>query len=204
MNSATSQSNSSIPHSYARNFIRSRISIFRKDINICLKADSRGRHAYMPGLLACISLLELFSGLYKGSLYPIGLNGIIEYSKKFLDTNIYTEDRLSVLYLAFRHKIAHITQPYGVFKTRDNRRITWKVAAGRRPLPIEIVDDVGTLYKEPPWPVTHSHRCIVSIYRLKVDIPKSALKTGGYLDFLKTDLDAQDNFKKCMLEYYKK
>jgi hypothetical protein len=199
--------------SYAQRFVKERIEVFRKDISICLKADTKRRHAYMPALMTCISLLELLSGLYVGKLKHIELSRIIEYSKKFMDTNVYTTDRLSVLYEAFRHKIAHVTQPYGVFDTYSvgkkhqlrsypQRRITWKVNATDRQPPIDIIPEKGTLTKQPPWPVSYSHRCIVSVYRLKVDIPKSALSVGGYLENLATDIKIQENFSKCMLEYF--
>ncbi|GAH07630.1 unnamed protein product [marine sediment metagenome] len=175
--------------SFAQRFTKERIEIFRKDISICLKADAKGRHAYMPALMTCISLLELFSGLYAGKLKYIRLIGILDYSKKFMDSNIYSTDRLSVLYEVFRHKIAHITQPYGVFDTHSvnadhplqnypQKFITWKVNATNRHPPIDIVSEKGALTKSPPWPVNFSHRCTVSVYRLKVDLPKSMQGNG--------------------------
>lgn len=201
---------------YAQRFVRERIEVFRKDLSICLKADAKGRHAYMPALITCVSLLELLSGLHAGKLWPIGLKGIIEYTKKFMDANVYSTDRLAVLYEGFRHKIAHVTQPYGVFDTdtiandkqqfliKGRRLITWRVNATNRYPPIDIVLENGTLTKRSPWPVTYSHRCIVSIYRLKVDIPKSALATGGYLENLKMDIKAQQNFESCMIKFFPK
>jgi hypothetical protein len=200
--------------SYARRFVKERIEVFGKDLSICLNADANGRHAYMPALISCISLLELLSGLHAGKLEFIGLKGIIDYTKKFMDTNVYSSDRLAVLYEGFRHKIAHVTQPYGVFDTfkiarknpqflnNGHRLITWRVNATNRYPPIDIVPENGTLTKRPPWPVKYSHRCIVSIYRLKVDIPRSALGTGGYLENLKIDPQARNNFEKCMQEFF--
>ncbi len=199
--------------SYAQRFVKERIEVFRKDLSICLKADANGRHAYMPALINCISLLELLSGLHAGKLKYVGLSGIIDYTKKFMDANVYSSDRLAVLYEGFRHKIAHVTQPYGVFDTytvgsnhqlrdKPQRLITWRVNATNRHPPVDIIPENGTLTKSPPWPVTYSHRCIVSIYRLKVDIPRSALGAGGYLENVKVDLKAQQNFCKCMLEFF--
>jgi len=126
---------------------------------------------------------------------------------------VYSTDRLAVLYEGFRHKIAHVTQPYGVFDThkklknnllrnKPQQLITWRVNATNRHPAIDIVPDNGKLTERPPWPVTYSHRCIVSIYRLKVDIPKSALGTGGYLENLKIDPQSQGNFEKCMQEFF--
>jgi len=131
-----------------------------------------------------------------------------------MDSHVYSSDRLAVLYEAFRHKIAHVTQPYGVFDThsvRSNthplknepqRLVTWRVNATNRHPPIDIVSENGSLTISPPWPVSYSHRCIVSIYRLKVDIPRSALKAGGYLETVEVDLSAQQNFCKCILEFF--
>ena len=198
---------------YAKKFVYNRVEVFRKDISICLKADKKQRHAYMPALITCISLLELFSGLYAGKLSCIKLDGIIEYSKKFLDTNVYTYDRIAILYEMFRHKIAHLSQPYEVFdnhsvskshqlKKAPKRLITWQINATNRYPPIDIYPQNGALTKQPPWPVVYDHKCKVSIHRLKVDICKSATGKGGYLYNLKSDGPAQKNFETCMLEFF--
>lgn len=200
---------------YAKKFVDHRIEIFRKDISICLKADKKQRHAYMPALITCISLLELFSGLYAGKLTWIKLDGIIEYSKKFLDTNAYTCDRLAILYEMFRHKIAHLSIPYGVFDTHSvgknhiltiapRRLITWHINATSRNPPIDIYPEKGFLTEQPPWPVNYDHKCKVSIHRLRVDICKSATGTGGYLDNLKSDAKARKHFENCMLNFFPK
>lgn len=198
--------------SYAHKFVNNRIEVFRKDLSICLKADAKGRHAYMPALITCISLLELFSGLYIGKLKYIGLKGIIKYAEKFMDSNDYSSDRITVLYLMFRHKIAHLGRPYGIFdadpKSPQNREylsegprrlISWRVNATDRHPPIEIIPENGTPKESPPWPVTFSHRCIVSIYRLKVDIPRSA---KSYLEHVKKNKKAQNKFCKCIKEFF--
>ncbi len=197
---------------YANKFVKRRIKTFRKDISICLTADENHSHAYMPALLTCISLLELFSGLYAGKLKRIGIDGILSYSKRFLKTNTYTCDRLSVLYEMFRHKIAHVTQPYGVFDTYSvyskhplkqfpKRLITWKVNASDRHPPIDIVSKAGTLTEQPPWHVRYTHKCMVSIHRLNIDICKSATGKGGYLEELKKEEGVQNRFEKCMIEF---
>jgi hypothetical protein len=184
--------------SYANWFVKERIEVFRKDVSICLTPDKNRRHAYMPALLTCISLLELLSGLYTGKLKNIRLSGLLKYSQRFLDSNLYSADLISVLYEMFRHKIAH-----ELYK-KPQRLITWQVFAESRDFPIEIIQTSGTLTRRPPWPVKFTHKCIVSIYRLKVDFVKSAIETGGYLSFLRTDVQSQTNFEKCMLEYFKR
>jgi hypothetical protein len=200
--------------SYANWFIKERIKTLNKDMNICLLADRNKSHAYIPALMECVSLLELFSGLYVGKLKYIGLCGIIDYSNKFLDSNIYTTDRLSVLYEMFRHKIAHLSQPYGVFDTHSvknqlwqqqpKRLITWQVNATNRNPPIDIVPTAGTLVNRPPWPVGYTHKCTISIHRLKVDFSRSATGKRGYFEYLKADSQAQQNFETCMLEFFPK
>ena len=61
---------------------------------------------------------------------------------KFMGAD-YTSDRLDVLYECFRHKVAHLAQPFVVFDTQTKpetfngqprRLIAWTVyARGRRP-----------------------------------------------------------------------
>ena len=202
-----------IPYSYAKEFVERRITTFRKDLSICLRADEKGQHAYMPGLMTCISLLELLSGLFIGKLRGIGLRGILHYSNQFMDSNTYTDERISILYEMFRHKIAHLTQPYGIFDTHSvaqnhilrrypQRRITWQVNASNRHPAVDIQPRQGTLRNDPPWPVNYTHRCVISLHRLKIDVPRSATGISGYLAHLKTNMQVQANFAKCMAQFY--
>ena len=188
---------STVTYTYAKSFIRGRIATYKKDISICLTQDSQGSHAYMPGLMATISLLELLSGLYTGKVRGIGLPGILEYAHRFLDRNQYTDDRMAVLYELFRHKIAHLSHPYGVFDSHDvarscilrkhqRRWITWQINASDTKPSIQILPTAGTLPKDPPWPINYSHKCKVSLRRLSIDIPRSANATNGFLGYLKT------------------
>ncbi|MCW3988177.1 MAG: hypothetical protein NWE87_07675 [Candidatus Bathyarchaeota archaeon] len=196
---------SCIDHSYAKTFVKRLIGTFRKDLCICLRADEKGRHAYMPGLMTCISLLELLSGLFIGKLKHIRLEGILRYSNQFMDSSTYTDECISILYEMFRHKIAHLTQPYGIFDTHSvhqnhilrkypRRRITWKVNASNGHPAIDIQPSPGTLRNDPPWPVDFTHRCVISLHRLKIDIPRSATSISGYLAHLKINSQAQVNF----------
>jgi hypothetical protein len=165
--------------------------------------------------MMCISLLELLSGLFIGKLRYIGLEGIIRYSKEFMDSSTYTDERISILYEMFRHKIAHLTQPYGIFETHSvhqnhllrkypQRRITWQVNASNKHPAVDIQPRQGILRNEPPWPVHYTHKCVISLHRLKIDIPRSATSTSGYLARLKIDWQAQKNFAKCMSQFYEK
>jgi hypothetical protein len=77
------------------------------------------------------------SGLYAGKLEGHALKELRNYASKFLGAE-YTADRIDVLYECFRHKVAHLAQPYAVFDTQSKpktfggqgrRLITWTVRA---------------------------------------------------------------------------
>ena len=133
---------------FAKAFLRGHVERFRKDIRICLTRDKKNKaHAYFPGLITCISFADFLSGLYAGKLDGHALKELKSYANKFMGAD-YTSDRLDVLYECFRHKVAHLAQPFLVFDThskpktfrgQQRRVIAWTVyARGRRP-PIEIV-----------------------------------------------------------------
>jgi hypothetical protein len=134
---------------FARKFFRDRVGSFRKDVAICLRADANRHHAYFPALITCIGFLDLLSGLYAGKLDGHGLTELKNYVARFMDGTKYDPLRIDVLYLTFRHKLAHLSFPYVVFDTKTDRRkladhkhrrITWKVNASKRKLPIELVE----------------------------------------------------------------
>jgi hypothetical protein len=133
---------------FARLFFRDRVGSFRKDVAICLTADENRSHAYLPALITCIGFIDLLSGLYAGKLDGHGLRELKTYAAKFMDGTKYDPLRIEVLYLAIRHKLAHLSFPYLVFDTatrtefagKKHRRITWTVQASKRVIPIELVD----------------------------------------------------------------
>jgi hypothetical protein len=196
---------------FATAFLRNRVQTFKKDIAICLTADKCGSHAYFPALITCIAFADLLSGLHAGTLTNQKLPELKDYVSKFIDTTktVYTDDRLSVLYECFRHKVAHLAQPYAVFDTNTKsktfpgprRLITWTVhAKGPRP-PIQIVRVGRTqIVKAPtPWDAVYDHRVTVSVRGLASDIVKSIPK---YLRSLKTDSAARQRFRDCMPSYF--
>jgi hypothetical protein len=196
---------------FAKAFLDNRVETFKKDIAICLPAGQRGSHAYFPALITCIAFADLLSGLNAGTLTNQKLPELKDYVSKFIDTTktVYTDDRLNVLYECFRHKVAHLAQPYAVFDTNTKsktfpgprRLITWTVhAKGPRP-PIQIVRVGRTqILKAPtPWPVFYDHRVTVSVSGLASDIVKSIPK---YLRRLKTDSAARQHFRDCMPSYF--
>jgi hypothetical protein len=195
---------------FAKVFFNGHIERFRKDIAICLRPDANGSHAYFPALMTCIAFADFLSGLYAGKLEGHGLKELKTYTSKFMDPRTYDLARIELLYEMFRHKVAHLAQPYVVFDTyskpkfRDQPRrlITWTVqASGPKPA-IEIVPITSprqVLRAPTPWPVYYDHRVFVRISSLAADIRRSLPR---YLRHLKTDKAARDRFKDCMNHFF--
>ena len=100
---------------FAGRFFRDHVRSFRKDIAICLTANANRSHAYFPALITCIGFLDLLSGLYAGDVEGHKLKELQNYAARFMDRTKYHPLHLSILYLVFRHKIAHLSFPYLVF-----------------------------------------------------------------------------------------
>src|SRR5437764_1241715 len=100
---------------YATWFLRNRVTVFRKDTGICM-TRIKGHHAYFPALITCIAFADLLSGLYAGTIENHGLRHLKDYVAKFFKkSSDYIH--IDILYLMFRHKIAHIAYPYLIFDT---------------------------------------------------------------------------------------
>jgi hypothetical protein len=198
--------------SFARRYFRDRVGSFRKDIAICLTADRKRQHAYFPALITCIGFADFLSGLHAGDVENHHLDELIKYAGQFMGTN-YDPLRLKILYLAFRHKIAHLSTPYVVFDTttpsrvskqfigETPRRITWTVYASKRPIPIELEEYRTTQYLTKsvrPWPMSYNCRVHISVRTFQNDIVKSIDGPNGYLHYLETDLTGRERFAKCM------
>lgn len=195
---------------FARAFLGEHVERFNKDIAICLREDENGSHAYFPALITCIAFAELLSGLHVGDLKSDGLRKLKAYATDFMDSAIYDSDRLEILYEMFRHKVAHLAQPYAVFDTstrpafqgQPKRLITWTVEeSGAKPA-IEIVPEksrqqISTAVT--PWPVYYDHRAIIRIESLASDIRQSV---PSYLRRLQTDKLACDRFRQCMKDFF--
>ena len=189
---------------FAREFLGEHVERFSKDIAICLRPDENRSHAYFPALITCIAFAELLSGLHAGNLESGGLKKLKDYASDFMDQTIYDADRLEILYEMFRHKVAHLAQPYAVFTKPalqgQPRRITWTVEeSGPKPA-IEIVPETSQILRAvTPWPVHYDYRAYVRIESLARDIRESVPK---YLRHLKTDKLACDRFRKCMEHFF--
>jgi|SRR6516225_5274229 hypothetical protein len=188
---------------FATEFLDEHVKRFNKDIAICLRPDKNESHAYFPALITCIAFAELLSGLHAGKLDGDGLKKLKVYASDFMDRNVYDADHLEILYVLFRHKVAHLAQPFAVTKTRGQpKRLTWTVEeSGAKPA-IEIVPETSpqqVLRAVTPWPVYYDHRAYVRIESLASDIRESVPK---YLERLKTDKSACDRFRKCMKLFF--
>jgi hypothetical protein len=111
-----------------------------------------------------------------------------DYAFDFMDRTIYDADRLEILYLMFRHKVAHLAQPYAVFDTKKKRafqgqpgRFTWTVEeSGARPA-IEIVQEKlkqGLAHAVlPHWPrATASITLRLEMNRARLYVPEKNAK----------------------------
>jgi hypothetical protein len=120
-----------------------------------------------------------------------------------MDATIYDVDRLEILYEMFRHKVAHLAQPYAVFVTRGRPRrlITWTVEESGPPKPaIEIVPETSQISRAvTPWAVRYDHRAYVRIESLASDIRESVPR---YLERFQTDTSACVRFRDCMVHFF--
>lgn len=194
---------------YARWFLRDRVCAFRKDLAICMTGNAKAEHAYFPALITCIAFADLLTGLYVGELDYPKLADLRDYISRFF-RNKNDHAHIDILYMMFRHKIAHIAYPYLVFDTSTkkipgpHRRIVWTVGiyAGRKP--IELIDYPTSrtiLRTKTAWPVPYTSRIKVSLTALRTDIIKSIYGPSGYLQHFKSDSVARERFARCMKLY---
>src|SRR5215475_3839298 len=131
---------------FARRFIKQRLKGFKKDLAVCLKVDKDKdeERAFMPMLTNVIALLELFSGLYSGKLTYRNATHLFAYLDKFAPGR-YDDYSIQLLYIVFRHKLAHASHPYVGFDTSKVNelksrpmRLAWSITAFPRPEAIKI------------------------------------------------------------------
>jgi hypothetical protein len=197
---------------FAEAFLQRRIGGFRKDMAICLTADATAKHAYFPALMTCVSFLELMGGLYSGNLGAKRVDDLWRYGGAFLDRRKYKDLYVALLYEGFRHKIAHLGDPYYVFDTSTRPKVfqrkmlvAWTVYVRRRrddPFELKRVKKRPLRKFSPPWPVPYDHRIIISINRLRVDLPRSVYGPKGYLERLAADPRLRENFARCIKEIF--
>ncbi len=166
--------------------------------------------------MACLGVLDLFSGLYAGKMNP-GLSDLKIYASKLMPAT-YSDLSLTLLYVCFRHKVAHLAHPYDVFDTntardRDNNKlitdkrrfVTWNVDFSDS-VPAFTLHELGRqpLEGRAPagWPVVYDHLARIHIQSLSNDIIESIRGPSGYLVELTKDRSKQQNFEKCMNVYF--
>lgn len=211
-----SQPSTSEVLSFARWFCNDRLETFSKDMKICMTPDENKRHAYMPAVMACASFIELFSGLHAGKLNQVGLKNIVKFSRSYLDTTEFSEERVYLFFEMFRHKVAHVSRPYSVFYTHSvgtksplrnypARTITWRITASFNSPAIEIISKAGSINKSrrPPWKTaSYSHLCKINLKRMNRVLINSINGQNGYFESLTKDEELRRKFVKCMDSFY--
>jgi hypothetical protein len=197
---------------FAEKFFDDRRGPFCADVAVCLTPDDSDHRAEFPALITCIAFVELWSGLHVGNLGGDGLRKLQSYAAQFMNRTHYDPLLLKILYLVFRHKLAHISFPHFVFDTSattkfqgdKHRRITWTVDHEARTVPISL-DDHGTKYLQQavtPWRMAYDCRVTISVPTFQRDIINSIEGPAGYLANLKGDPTAQANFDKCIAKMF--
>lgn len=193
---------------FARVFVRRRMMGFSKDINICLTSDAKDDKAFMPGLMATISVIDLLSGLNYGKVEGHNEVQFIQFVQEFVPGR-YDDYELKVLYIAFRHKLAHLSHPYFVLNTAKAPKLkqramllTWQISSDAHEPPIRITKlrrSRLTRRQPVPWPTRMDHYMFISIRTLADDAMKMA---RAYVAKLKSDPDLWKKFRNCMGEFY--
>jgi hypothetical protein len=201
---------------FAHTFLKQRVTGFTKDIDICLTPNKHGQSAYLPGLMACISFLDLLTGLYVGRLDTVNrrsLDDLQAFAATFLDPKKYQPEKINIFYQVFRHKLAHLGHPHAVFDTdlkpkafpgSSRRLIAWSVTDEPRKVAIALTSFRPRRIREDPtpWPVYYAERMTVSVPSLAKDALHAAYGPNGYLSELADSTILQGKFKDCMGEFY--
>jgi hypothetical protein len=194
---------------FAEKFVQGRVDGFKRDIDICLTADANREHAYMPALMAVIAHIDYLSGLNAGDVEDHSIDDLVRLVREHMPSR-YPDHELRVLYVAFRHKLAHLSHPYFVFDTASDGRLkggqpmllTWTITeeAHEPPLHIERIDPPRVLVQTfCPWETRYDHRMHISIRTLADDAIKLS---AAYLEKLRRDPQLWEKFQGCMKEFY--
>ena len=195
---------------FAQQFLANRLEGFKKDMRVCLRPDEQepNKVAFFPGLLTCISLLELLSGLYAGKVTGHSPARAHAYAAQFMDPQIYSDRNVEILYGVYRHKIAHLGHPYYVFDTGTNptkfpgprQRITFNVRAGGATPAVFLHKHVGIVsHLKVPWSVPFDHEAIITVTTFRDDVLDSI---PNYLAAVSASPDLQQKFELCMKEFF--
>jgi hypothetical protein len=194
---------------FAPQFIEGRLVGFEKDMRICLTSvdspDGKKKTvAYFPALAACCSTLEYFVGLHRGSLKPAGWPEVAAFANSYLRQPDFNAETVRVLFQAFRHPVAHRGIASGVWVDQtpgqaNGRRLVWAIAAGTKRPACLVVAEAGTLRRDPPWPVSYTHRVHIHLGSLWRDIADGARQ---YAADVAQRAELQTRFAACMKRMY--
>lgn len=194
---------------FAGDFICKRSDSLVKDISICLTdtpAQEEGTvtHAYFPALAACCAFLEYMTGLHRGKLSKIGWDSVDVWASRYLNRAHYPQDTVRVLFDGFRHSVAHRGIATGIWIDRHphgapERRVTWRLTEHGEQPACRLVEDVGELTKDPPWPTPHSHRMHIHLASLAQDLCAGAKR---YAIEVQESEALLMNFRKAMQSLY--
>lgn len=198
----------------ADKFLTHRISMFDKDMQICLTGIPRkddpsiDTHAYFPALMACCGFLDLLGSLYKGDAKRSKTSWVVNYCQRFMaNPDDYCNDNIVLLFEVVRHGAAHLGVGKGVvipkYGTDDNKRITWTIDEHPGSPAIRLESDTGVVLKPTlPWCCPYDHRLHAYLPTLQADIRDSVLRTGGYRESVMADHEPLGKFKQAMKDIY--
>lgn len=181
------------PRKFAPRFVREHIQRFLKDIRVCLrpmsvKGNRKGAHAYMPALLTCMGLLELLSALRFGrlDLRKDALTALQDFRSDYLPAPHFRAPNLEILYIGFRHKLAHLAHPYVVFDTATDSRlaqygrkkVTWTFHSRKRGLSaigLHATPGRELVRTLRPWRTAYDHRLEIVLFLLARELARGGI-----------------------------
>jgi hypothetical protein len=192
---------------FAKHFLESRLSGYRKEMRICLTpvaSPSRagGTHAYFAALGASCGFLEYMAALFSGHVNGVGWQQVAAWTARFMPQPDYDRETTRVFFSAFRHSVAHRGIATGIWvdrKMTPHNRITWKLLADSRRPACTLVAESGHLVKDPPWPCKYTHRMHIHLRGLERDL---AIALPGYVSAIATEPKLLENFSSCMRQLY--
>jgi len=195
--------------SFAPRFIMGRLEGFTKDMKICLTPAllpdrKKKTHAYFPALAACCATLEYFVALHRGNLNAAGWPDVAAFAERYMRQPDYDRETIRVLICAFRHAVAHRGIATGVWVdqqpgNQQGRRVVWKITASTKRPACQLTAEAGVLTRDPPWPTPFTHRMLIHLGALWIDIREAARQ---YATEVASDGPLQGNFDRCMQRLY--
>ncbi|MGH7930168.1 MAG: hypothetical protein ACREQV_20515 [Candidatus Binatia bacterium] len=189
-------------------FVSTRTIGFLKHIDICLTDtpnDVGGvTHAYFPALATCCAFLEYMTGLARGRLDNVGWRDVAAWAQIYLPQPGYSTDVIAIVMRAFRNSVAHRGIAAGIWCDKSNhgqatRRITWKLLeTGGHPA-CQLIEEQGTLVKDPPWKCSYTHRMHIYLRTFADDLSAGA---RAFAENLRIDANLKRRFERAMNELY--